>query len=133
MAFHHGQARGRPVIALTALLDKAAQVVVLVGQGVRKLMRQHGRLAVGGGGVGDEKLLAVVIVECGGLFGEQVHFVFGEIEILRDEAEFLEREFLGADLLGAGSLFHAFFQKLGDLLFVDEIARHGAVSCRRSG
>ncbi len=39
-----------------------------------------------------EKLLFVVIVEGGGLFGEQVDRRFAQIEILRNQAEHLERQ-----------------------------------------
>ena len=98
LAFHHGEPRGGAVVALASLLDEAGEVVILIGQGVRELVSQHGRLALGRRGVGDEELLAVIVVESGGLFGEQVDFVLGEVEILRDEAELLECEFLGADL-----------------------------------
>ena len=127
LAFHDGEAGGGAVVALAPLLDEAAEVVVLVGDGVGDFVGQHGLLRFGGGGIGDEELLLVVVVEGGGLFGEQVDGALGEVEIRRDEAEFLEREFFGAHFLGLGDFLDALIEELVDLVLADEIAGHGMV------
>ncbi len=77
LAFHDGEARGGPVIALAARLDELREIEVLVGDGVGDLVGEHGLLGFRGRSVGDEELLPVVVVEGGGLFGEQLDGVFG--------------------------------------------------------
>ncbi len=124
LAFHHRQPRARPVVVLPPLLDELVEVVVLVRQGMREFVRQHRVLGLGRRGVGDEQLFLFVIVKGRGLFGQQFHRALGQVEIRGHQAEFLERELLGVDLFRLGHFLHPLLQKLGDLLFADEVAGH---------
>ena len=90
-------------------------------------MRQHRLLGVGGRRLGDEELFLVVIVEGRGLFRKQVDGGLREVEIRRHEAEFLQRQLFGADLLGAGGVFHPLLQEGVDLLPGDVVARNRVV------
>src|ERR1019366_4812419 len=67
LAFHDSEARGGAVIAVAARLDELGEIVVLIGDGVGDLVGKHRLLGFRGGGVGDEQLLFVVVVEGGGL------------------------------------------------------------------
>ncbi|PWU01590.1 MAG: hypothetical protein C5B51_22520 [Terriglobia bacterium] len=125
MSFHDGHARGGPVVALTALADVFPQIEILVGDGVRKFMREHRFLALRRSGFGDEEFLAVVIVKSGGLFREQIHRVFGQVVIRGDQPEFLQRQLLGAQLFRRGHFLDPFPEKVVDLFLGDEVAGNG--------
>ena len=94
------------IISLVGGVDETAEVEMLVRERMGEFVRKH-RGDHGIGSAFDEyHALLAVIVERGGLFGEQVDGGFAKIEILGHEAEFLECQLFGADLLG----FHATLQ-----------------------
>ena len=111
-------------------LDKFRQVEVLVGQRVRKLVGQHRLLRVRWGRFGDEQLLLVVIVEGRRLLGQKFHGVLRQVEILRRQAEFLERQFLGPDLLRLGNLLHPLVQEFVDFSLAMKSQGTGWLSSR---
>ena len=89
---------------------------------MRQFVHQHRLLRFGGSGLGDEQFLLVVIVEGGGLLGEQVHGVLGEVEIGGHESELLQCQLFGADLLRLSHFLDALLEKLVHLGFGDEAA-----------
>ena len=74
-----------------------------------------------------KSFLRVVIVEGGGLLGEQLDGALGEVEIGRDQAELLQGQLLGADLLRLGNLLHPLVQEVVDLFLGDEVAGNGVM------
>src|SRR5207247_11121787 len=78
--------------------------------------------------IGQGQLLLVVVVKCGGLLGEQIDGRFLEIEIRRNEANFLQRDLFGAHLLRLDGFFDPVFEKLVDFVLGDQVVADGLLS-----
>src|SRR5208283_6126812 len=89
-----------------------------------ELVRQDGVFGRSAGRTGEEQLALVVIVEGGGLLGEQIHGARGQVEIGGDQAELLKRQFLDADFLRRGLFLQPLLEVGVDLFFVDEVTRY---------
>src|SRR5271168_4513475 len=94
---------------------------MLVGKGMCQLMDQGGALLnPRASPFQDEELLLVVVVESGRLLGQKVDGVLAQVEIIGDQAQHLEGQFLGADVGRLEGLLHALVQKDAKLVLVED-------------
>ena len=96
---------------------------VLVRQRMRKFVHQRLFAHILRRPIGDVKLLLVVVVKRRRLFGQQVHFGFRQVEILRHKSELLQAQFLDPQVLLGRLLLHALLQEFVDLVFRNQIKR----------
>ncbi len=66
----------------------------------------------------------MIVVESGGLLGEQLHRSFFEIVIGRQETEHFQGGFFGMDFFGFDRILHAVVEEFAQLGLVDERVGH---------
>ena len=113
LAFDDGVARRRTLvvdlipIAVLALHDRLCprlaplcQIIILILQRVREFVREDGSLFFEGHGVQQENGLGLFVVKPGNRLPVRLHQELTQVEVPRQQAELLHREFGACETLG---------------------------------
>ena len=91
-----------------------AKIEVLVRQCVGQLVNQSDFLKVLGSPRRQVKLFRSIVVERGGLFGEDVDVLFGQIEIFTDETKHLQGQLFGSNFFRGRLFFEPPFDQISN-------------------
>ena len=98
---------------------------MLVGKSVREFVDERELLHVLGRPRGEVQFARLKVVERGGLLGQNVDELLFEVEVIADESEKLEKQFVEADLFGGSFFGDSGLDKLADFVTSDQLAVDG--------
>jgi hypothetical protein len=116
------------LLVAIGIVDEFAERMLLVGQGVGQLMGQRDDLlTIVLGRIQHEQAFLLVIVESGGLFGQQVAGFPSQVEIMWHQAEHLEHDFSCVGFLVALGVFDAFFHHFAEVVLGEDLGGDGSL------